>query len=148
MQSTTIITFGKTDQEICSVHNTDFERASEIFKMFDDFEIINSKNKIIELDQDFEFRFYLNNIVECNFDVFMMACFSGYIPLIESLFEQNKHKINTEYQFGTCEYTTPLAIIYDFYNHNEDKYNSCYEQFKPYGDFNKLDVFGGLLIPV
>lgn len=139
----TSIYINGSQQILEMVHNKSYEKAKYIFELFDDSVINKSFESILEFDQDFKFKFYIDNKVECVFDAFMMACLIKNMHLVKFLLESNENKLNCEYQFGTDNYTTPFTELVKNFRFNRRLLMSLVKT----GDFTKKDNFGELLIP-
>lgn len=143
MDSYTITLNGKT-QTIESDHNEeDFEKAVQIFMLFDDDFINKELDNIVKFDPNFKFRFYYDQLIECIFDTFMMVCFIGNTKLISKMYDSNVEKLNNFYCFGTNQHITPFSMIHS----NFMEHKRLYEKVKLLGNFDSRDTFDEFLIP-
>lgn len=148
------ITLNGEPQTIEGVHNADFTRAVEIFRLFDDERIgylRPSEYQFLKDNLDFKIRLYFSNVFEANFNPYFLACISGNEELILNLSKipgQSKFnlRLNEKSQFGICEDISVLEILTKFCNfgdYTSELFKAIESNIKE-GDFdiNDIDIFG------
>lgn len=94
-------------------HNEDYEKAKQLFSLFDD-ACENADELIIEFNKqnpDFEINCYIANTFDTVADAFMMSAVFQKTKAFQAISQHSPEKLNKAYVYGTGMSATPAETI-------------------------------------